>query len=96
MVIIREPPGEPSTIATPPSRSTMVGVMEDNGRLPGAIVLGTPCTRPNRLALPGLTVKSSISSFSRNPAPGATTPAPKMPLMVNVTATALPLLSITE
>ena len=41
--------------------------MEESGRLPGAMALAAPWTRPNMLATPGFIVKSSISSLSRNP-----------------------------
>ena len=81
-VMIRGPPGLPSTSHSAPSRSTIVGAIDDIGRLPGAIALALPCTRPNRFGAPGLTVKSSISLLSRNPVPGATTPAPKLPFSV--------------
>jgi hypothetical protein len=46
------------------------------------MALASPCTRPNRFGTPGLDVKSSISSLSRKPVPGAITPAPNSPLMV--------------
>ncbi len=48
-VMMRGPPGEPRTISTVPSLSTMVGAIEDSGRLPGAMALASPCTRPNWL-----------------------------------------------
>ena len=82
MEMIRDPPGEPSTATGCPSRSRIVGDIEDNGRFPGAIEFASPCTSPNRFGTPGFTVKSSISLFSRNPVPGATTPAPNPPLIV--------------
>ena len=82
IVMMREPPGEPSTRNTRPSRNTIVGAIDESGRLPGAMALAAPCTRPNMLGTPGLDVKSSISSFSRKPVPGAITPAPNSPLMV--------------
>ena len=82
MLMMRDPPGEPATRIVRPSRVTMVGDMLLNGRLPGAIALASPCTRPNRLGTPGLMVKSSISSFSKNPVPSGTTTAPNEPLMV--------------
>ncbi len=77
IVMIREPPGEPATSATLPSRSTIVGAMDESGRLPGWIAFFVPCTRPNRFGTPVLTVKSSISSLRKNPVSPAITPAPK-------------------
>ena len=41
------PPGLPSTNSTLPSFSTMVGVIDDNIRLPGAIALASPPIKPN-------------------------------------------------
>ena len=76
-VKMRDPPGVPITSRTAPSRSRMVGVIDDRGRLPGAIALASPPTTPNRLGEPGLTEKSSISSLSRKPAPSTTLPLPK-------------------
>ena len=80
--MMRGPPCEPNTRNTRPSRSATVGAIEDNGRLSGAMALASPCIRRNWFDSPGLTVKSSISSFSRNPVSPATTPAPKLPLSV--------------
>ena len=37
-----------------PSRSTMVGVMDESGRLPGWIALASPCIRPNMFGVAGL------------------------------------------
>ena len=77
-VVMREPPGEPSTSASRPAESTtMEGVMAESMRLPGAMAFASPCTRPNRLGRPGAEVKSSISSFKRNPAPVTVTALPK-------------------
>ncbi len=90
VVMIRDPPGVPTTNTGLPSFSTMLGVMELRGRLPGAIALALPCTRPNMFAVPDLAVKSSISSFKKNPVSPAITLAPKSSLMVKVTDTALP------
>lgn len=50
--------------------------MEDNMRLPGSMALALPPTTPKALATPGLELKSSISSFSKKPAPLTTTPLP--------------------
>ena len=82
IVMIRDPPGEPSTSATCPSLITIVGAIDDNGRLPGAIAFAAPCTRPNWLGVFGRVVKSSISSFSTTPVPGAMITAPKLPFSV--------------
>ena len=60
----------------------MVGLIDDSGRLPGAIALASPCTRPYRLGTPILAVKSSISSFSSTPVPAAVTLAPNQSLSV--------------
>jgi hypothetical protein len=81
-VKIREPPGVPITMATLPSRVRMVGVIDDSGRLPGAMALASPPTTPNMLGAPGLAEKSSISSLSRKPAPSTTTPEPNQPFRV--------------
>ena len=69
-VIMMGPPGAPSTRNGLPSLTTMVGIMDDSGRLPGAMALRSPCTRPNMLGVPGFEAKSSISSLRRKPAPG--------------------------
>ena len=79
---MREPPGVPSTMATLPSRVRMVGVMEESGRLPGAMALASAPTTPNWFGAPGLTEKSSISSFRRKPAPSTTMPEPNQPFRV--------------
>ncbi len=51
---MREPPGAPAAMNSLPSRRTMVGVMDESGRLPGAMAFASPCTRPNMFALAGL------------------------------------------
>ncbi len=80
--MMREPPGVPTTRTGLPSLNTSVGVMELNGRFPGATALALPCTKPNTFGTPGLAVKSSISSFKKNPVLPAITLAPKESLMV--------------
>ena len=60
-------PGLPVSMNGLPSRSTIVGVIELSGRLPGSTWLITPWTRPAPLATPGLEVKSSISSLRKKP-----------------------------
>ena len=76
------PPGVPRTIASLPSRVTIVGVIDESGRLCGAMALFTPSTSPYMLAAPGLEEKSSISSLSKMPVPGAMTRAPNQSLSV--------------
>jgi len=87
---MRLPPGVPTIIQGLPSRCTMVGVIELSGRLPGSILLASPCTRPYKFGTPGLAVKSSISSLSSTPVPLAVTRAPNQSFSVYVTAMALP------
>ncbi len=41
-VMIRLPPGVPTTITGFPSRETIVGLIELNGRLPGAMEFASP------------------------------------------------------
>jgi len=81
-VVMRGPPGLPSTSTGWPSSSTIVGVIEESGLFPVAIAFAMPCTRPNKFGAPGFAAKSSISLLSRNPVPGATTAAPKLPFKV--------------
>ncbi len=42
IVMIRDPPGEPTTITGLPSFRTSVGAIEESGRLPGAMALAVP------------------------------------------------------
>src|ERR1700723_4650476 len=56
---------------------TMVGVMEDRGRLPGAMALAGPWMRPKPLGTPCLEAKSSISSLRRKPRGETVMPEPK-------------------
>ena len=44
--MMRLPPGAPMTSTGLPSRDTIVGDIEESGRLPGAIALASPCTSP--------------------------------------------------
>ena len=73
IVKMRDPPGVPITMATLPPRVRMVGVMEERGRLKGAMALASEPTTPYMLGAPGLAEKTSISSFKRKPAPSTTT-----------------------
>ena len=75
-VMMRPPPGPPTAMNSLPSLVRIVGVIDDNGRLPGWIAFASPCTRPNMFGVPGFAAKSSISLFSRKPSPGAVTPLP--------------------
>ncbi|MNT68027.1 hypothetical protein D3C72_2062230 [compost metagenome] len=71
-----EPPGVPTTINNFPPFSTMVGVIELNILLFGAMALASPPTKPYIFGAPGLTEKSSISLLSRKPAPFTATNDP--------------------
>ena len=79
---MRLPPGVPTTIDSCPSLVTIVGVIDDSGRLPGATALFGPSTNPNMLGEPGLAEKSSISSLRRMPVPAAVTCAPNQSFSV--------------
>ena len=46
VVMMRGPPGVPVTRKGRPSRNTMVGLMEESGRLRGATALAAPPIRP--------------------------------------------------
>ncbi len=74
----------------------MVGVMEERGRLPGAMALAALWMRPKALGVPALEVKSSISSLRRKPRGSTVTPEPKPKVRVEVLETALPSASTTE
>ena len=68
------PPAAPTVIIGFPSlSSTIVGLMLDNGRLPGAMLLFSAPTRPNVLGTSGRIEKESISSLRTTPGPGAIT-----------------------
>ncbi len=54
----------------------MVGVMLESMRFPGAMAFASPCTSPIWFTAPTAVVKSSISSLSRNCAPGTVKAAP--------------------
>src|SRR4051812_32885836 len=84
-MMIVAPPAPPTARIGVPSWTTIVGLIDERGRLPG----------PGSFAVPG-PEKSVSSLLSRKPAPGATTAEPKVCSIVHVTATALPALSITE
>ena len=82
VVMMRLPPGVPTTSTGRPSRATMVGLIELKGRLPGAIALASPWTSPYMLGSPAFALKSSISLLSRTPVPAAMTLAPNQSLRV--------------
>ena len=82
VVMMRLPPGLPVASQGLPSRKTMVGLMEDRGRLPPSIRLRSPCISPNRLGLPGNAAKSPISLFSNMPVPGTAILEPKLAFRV--------------
>src|SRR5208337_1900058 len=96
VVMIFELPGDPRTRNVLPSCTTIVGVIDERGRLPGAMALAAPWINPSEFGTPGLAEKSSISSFNRNPRPCAVTREPNQSLIVVVTATAFPSASTTE
>ena len=78
VVMMVDPPGEPRTRRSLPSFRTMVGVMAESGRLPGAMELAGPWMRRNMLGTPTLEVKSSISSLRAKARPlPAVMPEPK-------------------
>ena len=88
VVMIVDPPGEPTTKRTSPSSSTIVGDIDDRGRLPGSTMFGS--------AGFGTKLKSVSSLFSRKPRPGTVIPDPPVDSIVSVYATALPHWSTTE
>ena len=72
--MIVEPPGEPSASTGRPRSSTIVGAIEERGRLPP----------PASSAVPGSKLKSVSSLLSRKPRPGTTMPLPPVCSIVNV------------
>lgn len=80
VVMMVEPPGEPSATTGRSCRSsTIVGEMDDRGRLPGPGRFGS-CTA----GFAGAKEKSVSSLFSRNPRPGTVMPLPPVCSMVSV------------
>src|SRR5205807_1660174 len=65
-----------SAAPTRPALSTMVGVIEEGGRLDGPGALAAPPVRPNALGTPGLAAKSSSVLLSTTPVAPATRPRP--------------------
>ena len=84
------PPAAPTVKIGLPSRSTIVGLMLESGRFPGATSLAVAPINPNTLGAPGCEEKSSISLFITTPVPGMTTPEPKVVFTVAVQATHQP------
>ena len=95
--MMRGPPGLPVTMKGRPSRETIVGVMLESGRLPGAMELAPrSSTSPYTFGRPTAFEKSSISLLSTMPVPGTVMPEPKGVLIVMVSATAPPRPSLVE
>src|SRR4051812_31856870 len=85
------PPAAPTVITGFPAlSSTIVGLMLDNGRLPGAMLLFSAPTSLNLFGTPGKIEKSSISLLRTTPVPGTITLEPNVVLTVAVIATQLP------
>src|SRR4029077_17191014 len=94
--IIVGPPGDPVTKLSFPSRNKIVGVIELTGRCPAPIAVAYDWIKPKRaFGTPGCVVKSSISSFSKNPEVLVTCD-PYQAFSVYVLATAFPAASTTE
>ena len=74
--MIFDPPGDPTVSKVFPSFNTIVGVIEDNIRLPGSTLFASAPIRPNIFGTPGFAEKSSISLLRRKPAPWTTVLAP--------------------
>src|SRR5687768_6671929 len=97
LVMMRGPPAAPtSNTRFPFASSTIVGDIDDSGRLPGSILFAMPCTSPYTFGEPGFAVKSSISLLSRNPPFATVTPLPNDVFSVVVITTAIPLASTTQ
>ena len=90
------PPAAPTVKTGLPSRSTMVGLMLESGRLPGDTAFASAPISPKALGAPGCAEKSSISLFITMPVPGMTTPEPKEVFTVAVQATHQPSESAAE
>ena len=85
------PMDPPIDITARSSFNTIIGVMEDNGRLPGFTALASAPTASQALGVVGSMEKSSISLFSAIPVPGTVILEPNSVFIVCVMATALPL-----
>src|SRR5271156_5976016 len=96
VVMMREEPGDPRTRSSLPSFRTIVGVMEESGRLPGPIALASLWIRPSLLGAPAFAEKSSIELYGTSRGRAGLAGEPNQSLMVVVTETALPSGSTTE
>ena len=78
-MVIRVPPAAPMTERTLPvdESTTMVGVMDDRGRLPGRMKLAGLGGTPKKFVVLG-DEKSSISLFMMTPVCSEMNPAPKL------------------
>ena len=74
--MMRLPPGEPVTRNGLPFFSTMVGVIDDSGRLFGPGALASKPISPKAFGAPGAAAKSSSSLLSSTPVPSAIRPTP--------------------
>src|SRR6266852_43132 len=90
------PPAAPTEKTGWPPFKTIVGLMLESGRLPGATALASAPIRPKKLLTPGWMEKSSIWLFKTSPVPGTTTLDPNEVLTVAVQATQLPSASAVE
>ena len=86
VVMIIEPPGEPIARTGTPSSSTMVGLIDERGRLPGAGRFGSGTPGP----WVGVKLKSVSSLFNKNPRSGTTMPDPPVCSIVSVYETTFP------
>jgi hypothetical protein len=77
--VIRVPPAAPITVRTLPvdASTTIVGVMDDKGRLPGLMKLAGLGGTPKKFVVLG-DEKSSISLFMMMPVCSEMNPAPKL------------------
>src|SRR6478609_6631610 len=86
--MIVAPPGDPRARTGFPCSSTMVGEIEERGRLAGPGRFGSWTA-----GFAGANEKSVSSLLSRNPRPGTVMPLPPVDSIVRVYATTLPHLS---
>src|SRR5687767_8574338 len=84
--MIIEPPGEPVARNGSPPSITIVGAIDERGRLPPSALFGW---------VSELKLKSVSSLLTRKPHPGTTMPFPPVDSIVNVYETTLPSASAT-
>src|SRR4051812_15114547 len=89
-LIIVGPPAAPAARIGFPFFKTIVGLMLDNGLLPGATAFASAPIKPKKFGTPGCAEKSSISLLRTTPVPGITTLEPKLVFTVAVQATQFP------